>query len=379
MLNHGAAKRKNIPALGHAVLATLLLCAAMVGYTHHMPEYGRFFTGMNDFLPRYAQARMVGDPQMYDVEAGDREQDRVAGSHISGAHHNRMPWQALLMAPLARLPYLVAYRIWIAIHLAAFALFVWIWLAPRDYVLWGASFFPLAASIVVGQDAMLIALCLAGVLRLAETRRDLTAGLLLALCTAKPHLIMLVPLALAGQRRWRILGGAVLGSMALLILGTAAAASVDWPRRLLTIASTSVQESGGGITRWPSVFQFGMNTGTVGCAVVLAVVLGVLVWRSSTLEAGVATAILGSVLITPHTAIYDLPILLVALPALPLPVHTRWLRILLLTPVPYWALLGPAPWNRALPVILLATLGASAWGLCQLSLPIQSASGCPAA
>jgi hypothetical protein len=195
-----------------------------------------------------------------------------------------MPWQALLMAPLGRLPYPQAYWIWIALHLVCFAAFVCIWLAPRDCVLWGATFFPLAASIIVGQDALLLALCLAGVLRLAERRQDLSAGFLLALCTAKPHLFLLVPLALAAHRRWRIVLGAVLGSLVLLILGMAAAGP-EWPRRWLTILTTVGEQSGPDVATRPSVFQFGMNEATVGIAVALAVAFGVLVWRSRELEA----------------------------------------------------------------------------------------------
>src|SRR5665647_805393 len=132
----------------HAVIATLVLCAATTMYTRHLPEFGRFFGGSNNFLPRYTQARMVGSGQMYDIEAGYREQDRVAGWHIAGAYHDRLPWQALLMAPLGRLPYHVAYWIWIGINLACFAALVRVWLLPRDCVIWGATFLPLAASII---------------------------------------------------------------------------------------------------------------------------------------------------------------------------------------------------------------------------------------
>src|ERR1035437_1218365 len=216
--------------LTHAALATLLLCIASVGYTHHMPEFGRFLDGTNEFLPHYTQARMVGTGQMYDVEAGYQEQDRTVGFHIVGAYHDRFPWQALLMAPLGWLPYSWAYWIWIGLNLAAFAALVWVWLLPRDYVLWGAAFLPVAACLMVGQDTILLALCLAGVLRLAETRRDLAAGLLLALCAAKPHLFLLVPLALIAHRRWRMVTGAVGATVGLFILGTAAT-SLDWPVR----------------------------------------------------------------------------------------------------------------------------------------------------
>jgi Glycosyltransferase family 87 len=366
---------KKIPPLGHAVIATLLLCVATVGYTYHMPEFSHFFTGENDFLPRYTQARMVGTGQMYSIEAGYREQDRVAGYHILGAYNDRMPWQALLMAPMCQLPYLWAYSIWIALLLVCFAVFVYIWLVPRDCVLWGATFLPLAASIIVGQDALLLTLCLAGVLRLAETRRDFVVGLLLALCTAKPHLFLLVPLALIAHRRWRIMSGAILGTVGLMIAGTAAA-GWDWPVRWLAVASAVTQDTiatGLGVARRPSLFQFGMHEWTIGLALGLAVVFGFLIWRSCNLEVGIALAILGGILVAPHTALYDLPLLLVALPALPLPSYGRWLRIALFTPVPYWALLNGSPWSAVVPLMLLAAVGVSAWGPGRLKSAIHPA------
>jgi hypothetical protein len=61
-------------------------------------------------------------------------------------------------------------------------------------------------------------------------------------------------------------------------------------------------------------------------------------------------------LIAPHTAIYDLPLLLVALPALPLASFAKWIRYALLTPVPYWAALSETPWSTALPLMLLGVL-----------------------
>jgi hypothetical protein len=344
----------------HTMIATLLLCAATIAYTRHMPEFGRFFAGHNDFLPRYTQGRMVGTGPMYDIEAGYLEQDRTVGFHIAGAYHDRLPWQALLFAPLSRLPYLAAYWLWIATNLACFAVVIRFWLLPRDYVLWGAVFFPVAASIIVGQDSLMTAACLTGVLLLANRGRDVAAGLLLALCTTKPHLFLLVPVALVAQRRWRLLVSAAAGTLGLLAISTAVA-GLGWPSQLIAIVKVLGQDAGLDVPLRPSVFQLGVNSATIAAAVLLAIALCAAIWRARTLEAGVAAAILGSILIAPHTSVYDLPLLLIALPALPLGRYSRWLRIVLLTPLPYWGLLRGSPSNAALPLLLLAVVAASAW------------------
>ena len=135
----------------HTALATTVMCLATVGYTYHMPEFSRFFQGHNDFLLRYSQARIVGSGRMYDIEADHQEQERIAGFYIAGSYQVRLPWQALFWAPLGRLPYWTAYWLWIGANLACFALLVPLWLLPRGYVLWGSVYFPVAASIIVGQ------------------------------------------------------------------------------------------------------------------------------------------------------------------------------------------------------------------------------------
>jgi hypothetical protein len=139
---------KPLSPASHAALATFILCVATVAYTHHMPDFARFRSGTTDFLLRYTEARTVGTGHMYDIEAEYREQDRVAGTHIVESFPDRFPWQAVLMAPLARLPYHWAYWIWVGLNLAGFAALVLVWMLPHDLVLWGATFFPVAASLI---------------------------------------------------------------------------------------------------------------------------------------------------------------------------------------------------------------------------------------
>jgi hypothetical protein len=325
-----------------------------------MPEFGRFWVGHNDFLPHYTQGRMVGTGPMYDIEAGYREQDRTVGFHIARAYHNRFPWQALLIAPLSRLPYLPAYWLWIGTNLACFAAVIRFWLLPRDYVLWGAVFLPVAASIIVGQDSLMVAACMAGALLVANRGRDVAAGLLLALCTMKPHLFLLVPVALVAQRRWRLLVSAIVGTLGLLAISTAVAGS-DWPSQWIAIVKLLGQDSGLDVPLRPSLFQLGVNRATITAAALLAIALCAAIWQARTLQHGIAAAIIGSILIAPHTSVYDLPLLLIALPVLPLGRYSQWVRIALLTPLPYWGLLRGSPWNAALPLLLLAVVAASVW------------------
>ena len=318
---------------------------------------------------RYTQGRMAGSSLMYDIEAGYRQQDRTVGFHIVSAYHDRFPWQALLIAQLSRLPYLPAYWLWIGLNLACFAAVTRFWLLPRDYVLWGSVFFPVAASIIVGQDSLMTAACMAGALLLANRGRDVAAGLLLALCTTKPHLFLLVPVALVAQRRWRLTVSAIAGTLGLLAISTAVA-GLAWPSQLMAIVKLLGQDAGLGVPLRPSVFQLGVSSATITVAAFLAIALCAAIWQARTLERGIAAAMVGSILIAPHASVYDLPLLLIALPALPLGRHSQWVRIALLTPLPYWGLLRGSPWNAALPLLLLAVVAASVW---QRNQPTASA------
>jgi len=344
----------------HAAIATLLLCAATVSYTHHMPEFRRFFSGHNDFLLLYTGGRLAGTTDMYDVEAAYREEDQTVGFHIRARYHDRFPWQAIVMSPLARLPYMAAFWLWIGMNLVCFAIIIRFWLLPRDYVLWGAVFLPAAASIIVGQDSLMVAACMAGVLLLASRGHDVKAGLLLALCTAKPHLFLLIPFALLAQRRWKLIASASAGVAGLLVISTGVA-GFDWPTRMFAVVKTLAQDTGPDFRLRPSLFQLGVNGATIATAVVLAAALCVAIWRMRSVETALAVAMLGSILVAPHASVYDLPLLLIALPAMPLRPLGRWLRIALLTPVPYWALTSGWPWTVVVPVLLMAIIAATAW------------------
>jgi hypothetical protein len=226
----------------------------------------------------------------------------------------------------------------------------------------------------------MLTFCLAAALCCAERRRDVAAGLLIALCTAKPHLFLLLPVALIAHRRWTIVKAAVAGTLGLLGIGTLAA-GLDWPFRLWAVLRTLSRDSdpGHALTLIPSLFQFGMNPWTITAAVALASAIGVLIWRSRTLEAGVALAVIGGVLTAPHTSIYDLPLLLVALPVLTLSRSAGWIRILVLLPLPYWALLKGTPWNTILPALLLVLVAASSWPAFRLYRGVRSQTGALAA
>jgi hypothetical protein len=209
-------------ALGLLVGSAVLNFIVYTTYVHTL-------FGHNDFRLYYAGAEVglrYGWSQIYDIKL---HQAAVAALEPGG------PWYALLtpapitwiVAPLTLLGYPTAYWVWIVLSLALFGAAAW-YARPRHvstllYFVWWAAMGPLWFSAYEGQVTILAA---AGVLagwRLLETRHDFLAGAILAAALFKPHLILLLPLALLVSGRYRALLGfmavaAVAGAGMLLTL-----------------------------------------------------------------------------------------------------------------------------------------------------------------
>lgn len=156
---------------------------------------------------------------------------------VAAAQHALVPQQwaqpflstppvALLVVPLAPLPFHVAYYLWGALNLAAFvAALAWS-TTYRGVVRWIAA----AAAVVpwwvlhsvhVGQVSPLMAASVLVAWRLLRERRDVAAGLVLALLLLKPNVALLVPVALLFAGRARALGAWLGASGAVAVVSLA--------------------------------------------------------------------------------------------------------------------------------------------------------------
>ena len=90
-------------------------------------------------------------------------------------------------------------------------------IAPHHLIIWWALAFPGAfQNFGYGQNGFLSVILLGGGLLLLESNPFL-GGLLLGLFSYKPHLAVLVPLALLAGRRWRALAGLLTGALGLAL------------------------------------------------------------------------------------------------------------------------------------------------------------------
>ena len=165
-----------------------------------------------DFLNLYTGARLALEGNFADLHNVDvqlERERRILPGLPALLPFVRPPFYALLLAPLAMLPYGTAFICWITVQVLLLCGCM-AWALKRfgpDALVFGMLYLPPPLGIASGQDCveMLVLFILA--YELTQRHKPLAAGAALAVMLFKFHLILLWPLALLVQRRWRMLGG----------------------------------------------------------------------------------------------------------------------------------------------------------------------------
>jgi hypothetical protein len=220
----------------------------------------------------------------------------------------------LLLRPLGHLPFALALPLWSALtgglYFVAARRLVGGWLA--------LAFAPAMISASVGQTGLLVAALFLTAVATLE-RAPSVSGLLLGALVLKPHLALLVPIALLAGREWKAIAGATLAS-ALILTAAWCAFGMEAYRAWLA----ALGQQGG---RWfdplvlgkiQSVFVLvasltgNERVGYLVQGLVTAVTAGAVAWtwrtRSDGLTRGAMLAA-GAVLATPYVFSYDTPLL----------------------------------------------------------------------
>jgi hypothetical protein len=193
-------------AIAACVLQALTL-AVMIAGTH-----GWLVAGVKpntvDYASFYAAGRLAdrGQPSLaYDHDAHLKVEEAATARGIGYQYFFNPPPFLLVMAPFAALPYLVSFLVFQALTLP-------LWLAIGTRIAGGGRLATLCLLAVpavwwvlgLGQNSFLTASLLGGGLMLLPTRPRL-AGLLFGLLCYKPHLGLLIPVALLAAGEWAAL------------------------------------------------------------------------------------------------------------------------------------------------------------------------------
>jgi len=173
---------------------------------------------VHDFQYSYGAARLILEGRTSDLY----------GPNLTAGPHHRLPYDrpavaALLYVPFAMLPPGAAFAcytaLWIVLLLAC-----WVW-GYRAFgafaVVLAAMFIPANLGLAHAQDCVLYLALLIASYTLAQRDRQFASGAALGLMVLKFHLMLLWPVALAVQRRWKMLWGFVAASALLAAVSVA--------------------------------------------------------------------------------------------------------------------------------------------------------------
>ena len=312
-LTPGLIRFASVTSLG---LGTATLVALVATARGTLDAFGKpLGTDFTAFWSAGALALSGRAPDAYDWGTLRAAQAALHGSDAF------FPWSYpptffLVAAPLAALPYLWALGLWVAATVLA-ALAALRAVLPGRSVLLPALGCPVALACAMhGQTAFLTAALLAGGV-LCLRGRETLAGVLFGLASYKPHLGLLVPLALAAGGHWRALGGASATVLALVGLTLAIWDAEVWAAFLRSVPLTqaAVLDGGGpGFAKFQSAFAACRGWGASvpfayaaqGAAALAAAGCCVLVWRSGA-DGRLKGAVLlvGTLLASPYVLDYD--------------------------------------------------------------------------
>jgi hypothetical protein len=326
-----------------------------------------------DFLCYYIGGTLVRQghfADLYSPSAQFEVQRKVAPDVTEPRPYVRPPWFAFILAPLTYLSLVHAYAVWIAALLITL-LATWAWATARfgePGLLLAALFLPANLGICFGQDsaAMLAVLCVSYVLLTRE--KNFASGLVLGLGLMKFHLLLMFPVWMILQKRWRMLAGfamtgsAFLGASLWLIGLPGLAAYID----VLLHGKTELSgHSAGTMANIYSVpANFGIEWKPLDAALAV-LVAGIALYGLGRAPVWRAIAIAGvaSLLISPHAFGYDASMLL-------LPVwlvmenatrkFSRYAALILAAPVTFFFTLADPPLQCIPALALLAFLIAMA-------------------
>jgi hypothetical protein len=321
MIAEGRADESRIKTIASiwAIAAGLFYCYDVLRDT------GRTLTAAgrplgDDFVNFWSGAQLAWSgraAEVYDWPAYHAFQQSVVGSDLGAYNYSYSPILLLLTAPLAVLPYLAGLAAWVAASWLAFWRAFRLALPERGGALFAFATPAAFVNAYSGQNGCWTAALLGGGLCVLE-RHPIVAGALFGLLTYKPHLGLLIPLALIAGRQWRALAAACVTAVLLIVFSLALVGPAVWADYLhhADLLRRMAIEHGTGVWhRTISVFVLARHLGAgVASAYVVqalaaaaaAAVIAVAWRREAPASVRYALLVLGTLLATPYLQDYDM-------------------------------------------------------------------------
>ena len=274
----------------------------------------------DDFINYWSGAYLVWHGRAADVynwPAYHAFQEQIVGGTINPYHYGYPPVLLIITAPLAVLPYMPGLAAWLVSSWLAFYRALALAAPGRGTMLLALATPALFINAIGGQNGALSAAFLGGGLVLIE-RRPFVAGALLGLLIYKPHLGLLIPVALIAGSHWRAIGGAAVTAGGLILVSLLLFGPDTWRdfMHIVGVMKSAVLEDGLGVWhRMISVFVFARRLGIdvpaayamQAVSAIAAAIAVALAWRrGAPAPLKYSLLVLGTFLATPYLQDYDL-------------------------------------------------------------------------
>jgi hypothetical protein len=191
-----------------------------------------FLAGRADFRAMYAAGYLVRTGhrhQLYEYPIQARFQDLVVGPSNTPLPFNHLAYESLLFVPLSVFTYRTAYFIFLFANLFLLGICfvmlrswtrnlakVYRWLPVALFV----AYLPIAATLIQGQDSILLLTIFTGAFVLMERNQSTLAGALVGLAMFKFQLAVPIALIFLFWRGWRFVAGFVATSAVVLCVSS---------------------------------------------------------------------------------------------------------------------------------------------------------------
>lgn len=319
-------ERLAVLAAAGLTLIYVLLLASQIGldggwlYDRHGRPFSDDFTGV------YSAGSLINDGHATAVY--DWTLHKAAHAHVTGREtfaYFQFPYPPTMFvtaALLAALPYALAKLTWIIATLAVYLAAVWQITGRTSSLLFAAAAPAVLLNAYLGQNGFLTA----GLLGLAVAllpARPLLAGVLTGVLTIKPHLGVLIPLALIAGGHGRAFMSAALTAAAMALASVAVYGVDAWGGFLgqlgavgnlfaITTEPEKLQSLYGLLRSLGLPHAAAINAHGLFALIVAAIVVGI--WRRPDVPQPLKAAVLiaSAYLASPYLFIYDLTGLLIA-------------------------------------------------------------------
>ena len=279
-----------------------------------------------DFVNLFSGGRLLLEGQLaiiYDLAAYQAWQNQAFDGAVLAHNYSYSPVSFLYAWLFAPAGYGLSYLLWMGLTGTFFLLAARPYLREASLPLWSALLIPAAAvNVWAGHYGFLFGALLLSAWRLMEDRPR-AAGVLVGLMIVKPHLALLMPLAMIRRGAWLAVSYAALTVLSLVVLSGALFGWSYWSTWLVETSSlqaSMLDETGAFFLRMmptalPSLRLAGLDPATAGLIqAIIGLAAAAALWSRmprDPMRAGLATAT-ATFLLLPYGFNYDMTVVGIA-------------------------------------------------------------------